>query len=125
MEEFLSSIQNCDASLVLEAQEEVAYSSPDHAQPWGTKNDNSKNPRFNQKLYKLYSQLQTPLRVLDLGCSGGGFVRSCINEGCFAVGIEGSDYSRRHKRCEWAVIPEFLFTADITRKFRLSLNDGQ
>ena len=59
------------------------------------------------------------MSVLDLGCSGGGFVKSIIDMGCFAVGIEGSDYSQKIKRAEWATIPEYLFTADITEPFKL------
>ena len=35
----------------------------------------------------------SPLRVLDIGCAGGGFVRSLIDDGHFAVGLEGSDLS--------------------------------
>lgn len=96
----------------------VASESPDHLQPWGTARDNSRNVRFNQKLYRLYEQLGRPLRVLDLGCSGGGFVRDLINDGCIAVGLEGSDYSLRMNRAEWAVLGDkFLFTADITKPF--------
>jgi len=99
----------------------IAYESQDHLVPWGTRRDNSQNPAFNGKLYRLFSELNRPLRVLDLGCSGGGFVRDCINDGCLAVGIEGSDYSRKMKRAEWAYLADsFLFTADITKPFRVT-----
>ena len=103
----------------------VAYDSPDHLVPWGTRRDNSKNPRFNDKIYRLYAALGRPLRVLDLGCSGGGFIRDCINDGCLAVGIEGSDYSKRMARAEWALLADrFLFTADITRPFSVVDSDS-
>ncbi len=50
----------------------------------------------------------------------GGFVRSCLNEGCFAIGIEGSDYSKKHARAEWALLSDrFLFTADLTHPFEV------
>lgn len=98
-------------------EREVAFDSPDHLMPWGTRRDNSKNPRFNQKLYKLYSGRQRPLKILDLGCSGGGFVKDCIDDGCLAIGLEGSDFSRRYRRAEWRTIPEYLFTCDVTRGF--------
>jgi SAM-dependent methyltransferase len=98
----------------------VAYDSPDFMQPWGTARDSSTNPRFNRKLYPIFHFLQRPLRVLDLGCSGGGFVRSCLNDGCLAVGLEGSDYSKRMRRAEWAYIADrFLFTADLTSPFEI------
>ena len=101
------------------AQREVATSSADHRIPWGTRRDNSRNRRFNQKLYKLFAPQKGPLRVLDLGCSGGGFVKDCLDDGCIAVGLEGSDFSKKFRRAEWRTIPEFLFTSDITAPFHI------
>jgi len=105
----------------LEAERKVATSSPDHFIPWGTRRDNSRNSRFNSKLYALMpcNSAGASLYILDLGCSGGGFVRECINDGCIAVGLEGSDYSRKRRRAEWPVIPDNLFTCDITGEFHL------
>lgn len=105
--------------IILEAERLVAVDSPDHIVPWGTKQDNSVNPNFNRKLYRLFAGERPTLRVLDLGCSGGGFVRNCVDDGCFAVGIEGSDYSKTTRRAEWRTIPERLFTGDISRAFQL------
>lgn len=48
----------------------LATSSPDFISPWGTRRDNSRNPRFNKKIYRLFPN--KVIRVLDLGCSGGG-----------------------------------------------------
>jgi len=107
------------------AERPVAYSSPDHLTPWGTRRDNSRNWRFNQKLYQLFSHRTKPLRALDLGCSGGGFVKDCLDDGCLAVGLEGSDYSWKHRRAEWATIPDYLFTCDVTGKFDLELVTGE
>lgn len=95
----------------------VAYDSPDHIMPWGTKNDNSVNLKFNIKLARWIPLKE--LSVLDLGCSGGGFVKSILDMGCLAVGIEGSDYSRSRGRAEWANIPDNLFTADVTEPFQV------
>ena len=101
----------------------VAADSPDHLAPWGTARDNSTNLRFNARMRAWIPAEQ--LRVLDLGCSGGGQVKSFLDQGCYAVGVEGSDFSRRTLRAEWATIPEFLFTADITEPFSLvSENSG-
>lgn len=105
----------------LQTSAPVALESPDHLVPWGTKRDNSRNHRFNEKLYALFPGVPQ-LRVLDLGCAGGGFVRDCLNDGCLAVGLEGSDYSRRFQRGEWTTINEFLFTCDITSDFRLFMD---
>jgi SAM-dependent methyltransferase len=101
------------------ATREVAYESPDHLVPWGTKQDNSRNPRFNQKLRSLFLGTRRAIWVLDMGCSGGGFVKDCIDQGCGAVGLEGSDYSKRTRRAEWRTIPEHLFTSDITAPFEI------
>jgi SAM-dependent methyltransferase len=109
--------------LVLRAERDCAYDSPDHLVPWGTRWDRSTNGRFNEKLWLLYPQTQI-VKVLDLGCSGGDFVKSCIDDGNFAVGIEGSTFSRDHKRSAWAIIPDYLFTCDITRPFQLLLQSG-
>lgn len=98
----------------------VATDSPDHLHPIGTRMDNSTNQRFNNKLYFLFRK---QLRVLDLGCSGGGFVRNCIDDGHIAVGLEGSDYSKKIKRAEWRTIPDNLFTCDITKPFEI-FEDG-
>ncbi len=96
----------------------VAYDSPDHVMPWGTKQDNSTNLPFNLKLARWIDPAD--LRVLDLGCSGGGFVRTVLQMGCLAVGIEGSDYSKVRGRAEWSTIPDYLFTADVTEPFRVT-----
>jgi SAM-dependent methyltransferase len=104
--------------LTLRAERDYAYDSPDHLVPWGTRWDRSTNLRFNEKLWLLYPPTQV-VKVLDLGCSGGDFVKSCIDDGHFAVGIDGSTFSRDHKRSAWAIIPDYLFTCDITRPFQL------
>lgn len=101
-------------------EKRVAVDSPDHRAPWGTAQDNSTNHRFNEKVFRLFGRRW--LQVLDLGCSGGGFVRSMVDDGHHAVGIEGSDYSARMRRAEWRTIPERLFTADITEPFAVLEN---
>ena len=110
--------------ITVRAEREVAYSSPDHIVLWGTAIDNSRNRRFNEKLYRLFTDSAKPLKILDLGCSGGGFVKDCLDDGCLSVGLEGSDYSKVNKRAEWLTIPNFLFTCDITGDFDLLVDKG-
>jgi len=98
-------------------QKPVAYDSPDHMQPRGTILDNNVNLAFNAKLCWWMSTAQ--MRVLDLGCAGGGFVKSILDHGGLAIGIEGCDRSKLAERAEWATIPDRLFTADITEPFRV------
>jgi SAM-dependent methyltransferase len=114
----------------------VALDSDDHVRPGGTMHDNSRNRRFNRAAYALFPPGRHPLKILDLGCAGGGFVKDCLDDGHHAVGLEGSDYStkwdgpggtpqerasrRPGRRAEWATIPDNLFTADITRPFAIT-----
>lgn len=107
--------------ICIETEKPIAYDSPDHIQPHGTADNNTTKAIFNRKLYRLIPAGE--VRLLDLGCSGGGLVKSILDDGGFAVGIEGSDYSLRHKRAEWATIPGNLFTADATVPFQLSRAD--
>lgn len=109
------------ANVTLEAERAIACDSPDHLMPWGTRHDSFTNQRFNKRLWRLYSPTQV-VKVLDLGCAGGDFVRTVINDGHFAVGLEGSDWSKRHKRAAWALIGDLLFTCDIARPFTLLLD---
>ena len=96
----------------------VACESPDHLRPLGTKIDNNTSVKLIGEMEDFFSGRK--LSTLDLGCSGGQFVVDLFKRGHRAVGIEGSDYSIRHKRANW---PEYhgrlLFTADITKPFEI------
>ncbi len=105
----------------LNTEKPVAVDSPDHLVPHGTKQDNSRNPLFNKKLYALFDH--KPLYILDLGCAGGAFVRDCLDDGHLAIGLEGSDYSRKTARAEWPKIPDNLFTCDIAADFQVKCRD--
>ena len=54
----------------------VASFSQDHLDPKGSIYDNSRNMRFNEKIYSYFQNSQKKdrknIKVLDLGCSGGG-----------------------------------------------------
>jgi 2-polyprenyl-3-methyl-5-hydroxy-6-metoxy-1,4-benzoquinol methylase len=97
----------------------LAVDSNDTLHPRGAKNDNSICLRFNQRLYQLFGR-RPQLKVLDLGCAGGGLVRTLIDDGHFAVGLEGSDFPLQNQAGEWGTIPHHLFTCDITKPFRLT-----
>ena len=99
----------------------IAYESNDHLHPFGTARDNTKNGMYVRELIK---RCGSDMKYMDIGCSGGGFVRQFIDNGIFAVGVEGSDYSKKNKRAEWATIPDFLFTGDITKPFHF-VNDDE
>ncbi|MEW6329835.1 MAG: class I SAM-dependent methyltransferase [Pseudomonadota bacterium] len=121
----MSQVAEAEFIILVKAERDVAYESPDHLCPWGTRRDNSRNKRFNHKLERLFQDITKTPAVLDLGCSGGGFVKTCIDDGWLAVGLEGSNYSKIHKRAEWLTIPGFLFTCDITGNFDVLLKNNK
>jgi SAM-dependent methyltransferase len=104
-------------TITIETRKPVAYDSPDHLYPCGTAQNNTTHPRFNGKLLRYIPP--DKLRLLDIGCAGGGLVKSILDAGGFAVGVEGSDYSQKIGRAEWGTIPDHLFTADATEPFAL------
>lgn len=106
----------------VETDHPIAVDSPDHLVPWGTRRDNSIRYEFNMALYTLLGR-PGPFKVLDLGCAGGGFVQSIIEDGHDAVGVEGSNFSTIRKRGAWRSIPHRLFTCDITRPFTVRDED--
>ena len=109
--------------IILETEYPLASDSPDHLNPKGTRFDLSVNERFNYKVHMLFRERIPQIKVLDLGCSSGMFVRTWIETGHFAVGVEGSDYSRNFQRGAWPIISKFLFTADITKPFSLKIQN--
>lgn len=105
----------------LETVHPIAAQSDDHKFPRGTRNDNTRHPRFVRACELALGKL---LWHLDLGCAGGGLVWDFVVAGHNSFGIEGSDLSLKEQRAEWRTIPKRLFTADITRPFRLFGADG-
>jgi hypothetical protein len=101
---------------LVQSKKKVALDSHDYLIPRGAKLDNSLNYNFNFKL-KNYFKNKSNLKVLDLGCSGGAFVRSFLDNGDLAIGLEGSDISKNLKLAEWNICIHHLFTADITEPF--------
>ena len=90
-------------------------------------NDNSSNKKFVLHMQTLVEQWQGrgPKGFMDLGCSGGQLVADFKSLGWDAVGLEGSDYSMRHRRANWKHLAnKNLFTADITKPFAVSENGG-
>jgi 2-polyprenyl-3-methyl-5-hydroxy-6-metoxy-1,4-benzoquinol methylase len=105
----------------------VAFESPDHLAPKGTAENNSTNKKFvlhmDAKLHEEFAQ--ETLRFMDLGCSGGQLVADFLKLRWLGAGLEGSDYSLKHRRANWATLANTnLFTCDITKPYLLKL-DGQ
>ena len=108
----------------IETDQPVAVESADHKWPYGTIFNNSTNRNFNLKLYDHFKN-RTDIRVLDLGCSGGAFVKSILEDGFTAIGVEGSDWSRKLRSGEWDTCPHHLLTSDITNWFQIRTSAGE
>jgi SAM-dependent methyltransferase len=102
----------------------VAYESIDHISPRGAANDNTVHKPFNQAVYRHFRAGQK-IAAMDLGCAGGGLVRSFIEDGHMAIGLEGSDYSKRRGLGEWKICPWHLFTCDICEEFEVFSHSGE
>lgn len=105
----------------LHTTNQIAENSDDYLNPLGTRFDNSTNASFLLYLTMLFKDKE--ISILDLGCSGGGFVKMAFDMGHNAYGLEGSDYSLKKGRAEWRTIPERLFLCDITKPFYLYEHD--
>jgi Methyltransferase domain len=99
----------------------LAFQSPDHINPCGARNDNTRHPRFVAKCSGVFGK---SIFHLDLGCAGGGLVWDFCMGGHQSYGVEGSDYPLVNRRALWRVIPANLFTADITKPFHF-LDEGE
>ncbi len=112
-----------DQAFAVETKHPVAYESPDHISPSGTKANNSTNKKFVLRMNEIVSQ-EFPKQdkyFMDVGCSGGQLVADFKEMNWAAVGLEGSDYSLKTKRANWATLANtHLFTCDITRPYRIT-----
>ena len=111
-----------------ETQHPVAFESPDHLAPKGTAVNNSTNKKFilhmDAKLRREFGA-KTALRMMDLGCAGGQTIVDFMTLGWQGVGLEGSDFSLKHRRANWAQLANtHLFTCDITKPYQMKF-DGQ
>lgn len=68
----------------------LALDSDDHHYPDGVHLDNHFNLGFAASVEQHFQNQK--IKLLDLGCAGGGLVAGMINRGHTAVGLEGSDH---------------------------------
>lgn len=112
------------SSFSVQTNARVAFDSNDHKTPWGTKNDNTRSPRFVAACERHFPNKK--IKHIDLGCSGGGLVLDFLLRGHNSIGLEGSDYSQKSLRATWRLLNNRnLFTADITKPFQLLDNNGE
>lgn len=93
----------------------IAVDSNDHLSPDSTTEGVSRPTLFVQDCIRV---LGTGLKCLDLGTGGAGLVYEFATNQVLAVGIDGSDFCRVNKIGYWPLLPNNLFTCDITKCFR-------
>ncbi len=116
-----------DVKIELVTRHPVAFTSPDHIVPFGTRFNNSTNRKFVLLLNKhVRSHFKGAAPAfMDMGCSGGQLVADFLSLNWIAVGLEGSDYSMKNRRANWfALGGKNLFTCDLTKPFRVKV-DGK
>ena len=101
----------------------VAYKSLDHLHPHGTIRDNTRYPRFVEQCEEILDK-RTGLSFVDVRCSGGGMVLEAALRGHTAMGLEGSDSSKKEQRAEWRLLGDRLQTCDVTKPFHIECLDG-
>jgi cyclopropane fatty-acyl-phospholipid synthase-like methyltransferase len=63
------------------------------------------------------------LNMMGMGCAGGQLVADFLSLRWNAIGLEGSDFSLKFKRANWAQLAnKNLFTCDIAKPFQVFLN---
>lgn len=117
--------QRAHATFARETDFPVAFESPDHLAPKGTAVNNSTNKKFvlhmDAWLRRTFGK-NADLRMMDLGCAGGQTVADFMTLCWQGVGLEGSDFSLKHRRANWAQLANInLFTCDITKPYQVKL----
>jgi len=102
----------------------VAFESPDHIAPKGTAVNNSTNKNFilsmDARLHREFGNITC--RMMDLGCAGGQTIADFMKLRWQGVGLEGSDFSLKHRRANWSWLANTnLFTCDITKPYQIRL----
>jgi len=102
----------------------VAWESPDHIFPVGTKNDNSTSAPYIEEVERHFGGRK--INVMDIGCAGGQLIVDFANRGHNAIGLEGSDYDIKHGLHNWpSYYKNVLWTADLTKPLRIENEDGE
>ena len=112
-------------SFTLQTKHPVAYESPDHIAPKGTAVNNSTNKKFvlhmDTRLHREFGKQS--LNVMDMGCAGGQMVADFLSLRWNGIGLEGSDFSLKHRRANWARLAnKNLFTCDISKPFQVFMD---
>jgi Methyltransferase domain len=110
---------NATAVLYLNTDYPIAVASNDHVNPDSTAEGLTRPTLFVQDCIKV---LGSDIRSLDLGTGAAGLVFEFAMSDVLAVGIDGSDFCRKHRVGYWPLLGKNLFTCDITKPFEFVSN---
>lgn len=113
-----------NASRILELKTEypIAVDSHDHISPDSTTEGVSRPTFFVQNCISILGQ---DIKCLDLGAGAAGLVFEYAMNKVFAVGVDGSDFCHVNRLGYWPLLPNNLFTCDITKPFSFLSRDTQ
>lgn len=107
------------SSFVLHTSSPFPGSAGSWPYPRISKPDDNQNYLFNKKLYALFGK--KPLKILDLGCTGGAFVNSCIDDGQLAAGLAVGPAANRTGTSAAPLVPDSWFVHDPAAEFQMNL----
>ncbi|APQ12468.1 hypothetical protein BJP27_13515 [Pseudomonas oryzihabitans] len=95
----------------------IAYESNDHLNPDSTLEGIYRNTVFVKHCIDV---LGKDFSALDLGTGSGGIVFEFIMNGINSLGIDGSDFCKKHKFGYWSLTPKNFHTCDLTKPYTIS-----
>ncbi|MEH3086251.1 MAG: methyltransferase domain-containing protein [Xylophilus ampelinus] len=95
----------------------IALDSNDHLQPESTSEGVVRPTAFVRHCIEKLGQ---GIRCLDLGTGAAGLIYEFARQQVLAIGVDGSDFNARQHVGYWPLIPDNLFTCDITQPFRFT-----
>ncbi|QEU05640.1 class I SAM-dependent methyltransferase [Pseudomonas oryzihabitans] len=100
----------------------IAYESNDHLNPDSTLEGIYRNTIFVKHCMDV---LGKHFNTLDLGTGSGGIVFEFFMSGINSIGIDGSDFCKKHNIGYWPLIPNKLYTCDITKPYIINSSQSE
>lgn len=111
---------NAASILELKTDYPIALSSNDHINPDSTTEGVPRPTLFVQNCIDV---LGSNIKSLDLGTGAAGLVFEFAMNSVLAVGVDGSNFCRMNRIGYWPLLPNNLFTCDITKPFNFVSRD--
>jgi hypothetical protein len=112
-----NSLLGAETGIVLKTEFPLAYDSQDHLNPDSTAEGVARPTLFVQDCMRV---LGNQLKTLDLGTGAAGIPFEFAMNGNVALGVDGSDFCKKNRIGFWPLLPDNLFTCDITKPFVFS-----